>query len=82
MLSDKGPHPSWFGIFRFFTTDEKKLFSSFATIPQSVTKESFNSVKLILSEIELYSIKTVSLFSRNVCCQLFTYLLKFYFFGI
>ena len=50
MLSDKGSQPLWLGIFRFFTTDEKKLFSSFATFPQSVTKESFSSVKLILSE--------------------------------
>ena len=50
MLSDKGSQPLWLGIFRFFTTDEKKLFSSFATFPQSVTKESCSSVKLIVSE--------------------------------
>ena len=50
MLSDKGSQPSWLGIFRFFTTDEKKLFGSVATFPQSVTKEWFSSVKLIISE--------------------------------
>ena len=58
MLSDKGSQPSQFGIFRFFTADEKKLFSFFATFPQSVNKESLSSVKFFL-KIELYSIKAV-----------------------
>ena len=40
-------------------TDEKKRFSAVATFPQSVTKESFSSVKLIpYKKIELYSIRT------------------------
>ena len=50
MLSEKGSQPSYLEIFRFFTTDEEKLFSSVTTFPQSVTKELFSSVKVILSE--------------------------------
>ena len=47
--------PEWafirdFTVIRFFTTDEKKLFSCFATSQQSGIKESFLSVKPILSE--------------------------------
>ena len=53
-------------------TDEKKLFSAVATFPQSVTKESFSSVKLIPYKIELYSIRTAWLLSRNVY-QLFAF---------
>ena len=54
-------------------TDEKKLFSAVATFPQSVTKESFSSLKLIpYKKIELYSIRTAWLLSRNVY-QLFAF---------
>ena len=50
MLPDKRSQRSQFEILRFVITEENKLFSSFATFPQSVTKESFYSVKLILSD--------------------------------
>ena len=50
MLSEKVSQSPKLGIFRFFTTDEKKIFSSFTTFLQSVYKESFSLVKLIPSE--------------------------------
>ena len=71
--SDNRSQSSSFGIFRFFTTDEKKLFSSFAAFPQSVTKNHFLQLNSFFLKTELYLIKTVWLFPRNVCYRLFAF---------